>query len=157
MRRPSRGIVVVALVAVAVSLLAASALGSGETAEAGAGSERTDFGWLSVVPPVLAIGMALATRQVVVALLLGVYCGALILTRHPGAALLRVGDTYLVGALADDSHAAILMFSSILGGMVGVLSRSGATEGVVHWLTTRISGRSSNWGLYRSNSFLMLT
>jgi Na+/H+ antiporter NhaC len=101
----------------------------------------TDYGWLSVVPPVLAIGMALVTRQVVVALLLGVFCGALIITGNPGAAFLRVGDTYLVGALADRSHASILLFSSILGGMVGVLSRSGATEGVVHWLTSRVAGR----------------
>jgi len=104
-------------------------------------ASRQDFGWLSVIPPVLAIGMALLTRQVVVALLLGVYFGALIITGNPGSAFLRVGDTYLVGALADDSHAAILMFSSILGGMVGVLSRSGATEGVVHWLTSRVAGR----------------
>ena len=41
------------------------------------------------------------TRQVIVALVLGVYCGALIVTGHPGSAFLRVGDTYLVGALAE--------------------------------------------------------
>ena len=138
MRGPVRLVLTAALLAVALSVFLGGAYGSptdaGETAPA-------DFGWLSVVPPVLAIGMALVTRQVVVALLLGVYCGSLIITGHPGTAFLRVGDTYLVGALADDSHAAILMFSSILGGMVGVLSRSGATEGIVHWLTSRVSGR----------------
>jgi Na+/H+ antiporter NhaC len=141
MRRPSRRMLGLALAAVVLSLVMGSALGAGEAGEAGEKATAADFGWLSVVPPVLAIGMALITRQVIVALLLGVYCGSLIFTGHPGSAFLRVGDTYLVGALADDSHAAILMFSSILGGMVGVLSRSGATEGVVHWLTSKISGR----------------
>jgi len=138
MRRPTRLILVAATAAVLLSLILASAFGAGD--EAAEGIAR-DFGWLSVVPPILAIGMALITRQVIVALILGVYCGSLIMTGNPGTAFLRVGDTYLVGALADDSHAAILMFSSILGGMVGVLSRSGATEGVVAWLTSHVGGR----------------
>ncbi|MEN8006445.1 MAG: Na+/H+ antiporter NhaC family protein [Candidatus Krumholzibacteriota bacterium] len=138
MRRRTRLVLLAVLAAAILPAVMGAALGAGEEA---AVDEPRDFGWLSVVPPVLAIGMALVTRQVVVALVLGVYCGSLIVTGNPGSAFLRVGDTYLVGALADDSHAAILMFSSILGGMVGVLSRSGATEGVVHWLTSRIAGR----------------
>ena len=96
--------------------------------------------WISIIPPVLAIGLALLTRQVVVALFLGIWVGASLVEGNPASALLRVGDQYLVGALADASHAAIILFSTILGGMVGVLSRSGATEGVVHWLSRHISG-----------------
>ena len=140
MKWRNRIILLAILVVVALPVMMGAAFGSPEEGVAPEAS-RQDFGWLSVIPPVLAIGMALLTRQVVVALLLGVYFGALIITGNPGSAFLRVGDTYLVGALADDSHAAILMFSSILGGMVGVLSRSGATEGVVHWLTSRVAGR----------------
>ena len=65
----------------------------------------------------------------------------MIIDGNPFTAFLRLGDRYLVDALADRSHASILIFSSILGGMVGVLSRSGATEGVVHWLAGRVRGR----------------
>ncbi len=98
-------------------------------------------GWLSVVPPVLAIGLALATRQVIVALLLGVWVGATIIEGNPFTAFLRLGDRYLTDALADRSHASIIIFSTVLGGMVGVLSRSGATGGVVHWLAGKVGGR----------------
>lgn len=98
-------------------------------------------GWLSVLPPVLAIGLALATRQVVVALLLGVWVGASLVEGNPFGGFLRLGDRYLTDALADRSHASIVIFTTILGGMVGVLSRSGATEGVVHWLAGRVGGR----------------
>jgi Na+/H+ antiporter NhaC len=104
-------------------------------------AEAAGFGWLSVVPPVLAIGLALVTRQVVVSLALGVFTGAAIAAGNPFAGFLRMGDTYLVGALADSSHAAIVLFSTILGGMVGVLSGSGATEGIVHWLRRMVRGR----------------
>lgn len=100
-----------------------------------------EAGWLSLLPPVLAIALALLTRQVLLSLLLGVWAGAWVLTGNPAIAFLRTGDQFLVGALADRSHASIVLFSTILGGMVGVLSRSGATEGIVHWLGRRVRGR----------------
>ena len=99
------------------------------------GSEDHAATWVSVLPPVLAIGLALITRQVIVALVLGVWLGVALVEGDPATAFLRVGDRYLTGAVADASHASIILFSSILGGMVGVLSRSGATEGIVHWLS----------------------
>ncbi len=98
-------------------------------------------GWESVIPPILAIGLALLTRQVIVALFLGVWVGAVIIEGNVFFAFLRVGDQYLLNALADKDHGAIILFSTILGGMVGVLSRSGATEGIVHWLSRYVSGR----------------
>ncbi|MBU0741607.1 Na+/H+ antiporter NhaC family protein [bacterium] len=103
-----------------------------------------EHGWLSILPPLLAIGLALITRQVVLSLLLGVWVGALVLTGgNPLTALQRVGDTYLVNALADRSHAAIILFSTTLGGMVGILSRSGAMEGIVDALSRRVRSRRS--------------
>jgi Na+/H+ antiporter NhaC len=97
--------------------------------------------WLSVLPPLLAITLALITRQVIVALVLGIWLGGTLVEGNPATAFLRIGDRYLVGAVADASHASILLFSTILGGMVGVLSRSGATEGIVHWLSGHVGGR----------------
>ncbi len=99
-------------------------------------------GWLSILPPLLAIGLALLTRQVLVALFLGVWVGAWILYGwNPGLAFLHVGDRYLVSALAERSHASILIFTCLLGGMIGILSRAGATEGLVQWLTRKVRTR----------------
>jgi len=113
----------------------------------------THHGWLSILPPVLAIGLALWKRQVIVALIFGLYAGVVILEGNLLTAFLRLGDQYLVGALADDSHAAILMFSTILGGMVGVLSRSGATGGIVHWLGKKVWDSILRFGHCPSISF----
>jgi Na+/H+ antiporter NhaC len=98
-------------------------------------------GWESIIPPVLAIGLALLTRQVIVALFLGILVGATLIEGNIFFAFLRVGDQYLLNALADKSHASIVLFTTILGGMVGVLSRSGATEGIVHWLSGHVRSR----------------
>ncbi len=124
-----------ALLFVAVMLAGQTALAAEET------TAVAHRGWLSVIPPVLAIGLALWKRQVLVALVLGLFTGIVIIEGNPFTAFLRLGDEYLVGALADGDHAAILMFTAILGGMVGVLSKSGATEGIVHWLGGKVGGR----------------
>ncbi|MFH1844523.1 MAG: Na+/H+ antiporter NhaC family protein [bacterium] len=99
-------------------------------------------GWVSLLPPLLAIGLALLTRQVYIALLLGIWFGVTgIYGWNPLLGFLHLGDRFLVEALADRSHASILIFSTLLGGMVGILSHAGATEGVVRLLARKVRGR----------------
>jgi hypothetical protein len=99
-------------------------------------------GAVAIVPPLLAIVLALLTRQVLVSLVIGGWFGCLVLTGwQPLAALLRLGDRFLVEALAEPDHAAIVLFTTILGGMVGVMARGGLSEGVVRSLARRVGGR----------------
>jgi len=124
-------------------------LASGEVVVLRAGGEvvaeaapRVLPGWIAVLPPLIAIVLALLTRQVLVSLVLGGWFGSLVLSGwQPLAALLRLGDRFLVEALADPDHAAIVLFTTILGGMVGVMARGGLTEGVVQGLARRVGGR----------------
>ena len=103
-------------------------------------------GWLSLLPPLLAIGLAIAFRQVVVALVSGVWLGALFVHGYdPLTAALRTADTYAVGALGDHDHASIIIFTLLLGGMIGVVSRSGGAAGLAR-LVTR-PARDSRRGL----------
>jgi Na+/H+ antiporter NhaC len=96
-------------------------------------------GWLSILPPLLAIGMALLYRRVVPALFFGVWVGAVLAIGFtPWAAFKGLLDTmqvYILGALADGSHAAIILFSLMIGGMVGIISKNGGTLGIVERLT----------------------
>lgn len=92
-------------------------------------------GWTSLLPPLLAIVLALVFREVVTALFFGVWLGALFFADlNPIAATLRSIDTFITPALVDADHAAILVFSFLLGGMVGVISKSGGTRGIVEAL-----------------------
>lgn len=88
----------------------------------------------SLVPPLVAIGLALWLRQVVASLALGVWIGALLLEGNPGSAFFRVVDGHIRDALVDADHISIIVFSMLLGGMVGVMSRSGGMAGVVRAL-----------------------
>jgi Na+/H+ antiporter NhaC len=106
--------------------------------------------WISVLPPVLAIGLAVAFRQVIVALLAGVWLGAFFLAGYnPVIGLLRAVDTYALGALADRDHASVVIFTLMLGGMVGVVARSGGgaglADGVTRFATSSRRGQTSTW------------
>ena len=93
-------------------------------------------GWISVLPPLIAIVLALIFKDVLVALFAGIYLGALALFGwHPLAALGRVVDHFVSNALADPDHAKILVFSTLLGGMAAVMTRSGGTNGIVERLS----------------------
>jgi Na+/H+ antiporter NhaC len=110
---------------------------------------RSVPGWWTLAPPVVAILLALVFRQVVPALLAGVWLGAAIVHGGVGVGLLRTIDAYVLGALADRDHMSILLFSLLLGGMVGVISRAGGTVGLVDVLarkaTTSVRGQLTTW------------
>lgn len=110
--------------------LASTAGGSGTR------SVRVIPGLLSVLPPLLAIVLALLIRQVVVALVAGIWLGATFIYGYdPFAGFLHVLDVYIVGALADKQHISIIAFSMLFGGMVGVMSKSGGTLGIADKLS----------------------
>jgi len=89
-------------------------------------------GWLSIVPPLAAIALALIFREVVISLFAGIWLGALFLSQYdPVRATLSVIDRFVIEALGDPDHIAIIVFSLLLGGMVGVMNRNGGTKGIV--------------------------
>ena len=107
-------------------------------------------GVLSILPPLLAIGLAIVLRQAMISLFAGIYVGALLIHGYnPLTALLRTFDTYLPKTLTDSGHAAIILFTMALGGMVGVMSRAGGTRALVAAISrrarTRRSGLITTW------------
>ena len=115
---------------------------------------RAIAGWISILPPLLAIVIALAFRQVIPALFLGVWTGAWAVLGGlfgwwPG--LLDTFQVYILGALANIDHAAIILFSLMIGGMVGIISKNGGTQGVVNqivrWASTARKGQLATGAL----------
>jgi Na+/H+ antiporter NhaC len=91
--------------------------------------------WVSITPPLLAIVLALVFRQVIPALFLGVWLGAWAINGFDiqglWNGLLDSFQVHLLQAFADADHAAVILFSLMIGGMVGIISRNGGMHGIV--------------------------
>jgi Na+/H+ antiporter NhaC len=124
--------------------------GGGQVAASGV---RVIPGWVSVTPPLLAIVVALTLRNVIPALLLGVWLGATALRAFtPGGVLGGLLDgfqLFVTEALADEDHAAIILFSLMIGGMVGIITRNGGMTSIVRKMVTRaktaVGGQVAVW------------
>lgn len=101
-------------------------------------------GILSLMPPIVAIILAILLREALIALFAGVWIGAFFIHGYnPLSAFLRCFDTYLPRAVADSGHAAIIVFSLALGGMVGIISKTGGTRALVDAIARKASSRRS--------------
>ncbi|WP_116125878.1 Na+/H+ antiporter NhaC family protein [Lewinella sp. IMCC34183] len=94
--------------------------------------------WLSVLPPLIAIGLALIFKEVIVSLFAGIWVGAFIAggLRFEWflgifRSLMTTIDTYIINSLNDAGHLSVLVFSLMIGGMVAIISRNGGMAGVV--------------------------
>jgi len=119
-------------------------------------SARVIPGFLSILPPLVAILLALILRQVVISLFAGIWVGAIILFDYNViGGMFRVLDHFIVKALSDVSHMQIILFSMLFGGMVGVISKNGGTIGIANLITRYArnarGGQVSAWAM----SFVM--
>ncbi|MGB1248043.1 MAG: Na+/H+ antiporter NhaC family protein, partial [Chitinophagales bacterium] len=92
--------------------------------------------WLSIFPPLIAIFLALAFREVHIALFVGIWFGAFVVEGLSGGAFIssifRIVDTYFIDALTDGGHASIIVFSLLIGAMVAIISKNGGMQGIVY-------------------------
>lgn len=136
-----------------IVLLSAAALCAAE----GNGGDATEstgspYGVLSILPPILAIALAIITRQVFVALFFGILLGAFFLNDYNLiTAFMRVLDKYFINAMANPDHAAIILFSMCLGGIIRVISNTGG----LHAIVASLAGRAKNAGLCQVYTWLM--
>ena len=97
-------------------------------------------GWVSILPPLIAITLALILREVITSLFVGILFGLLLVKGFSLAgfthALLRFVDTYLLDVLSSRSHLSIIIFSLLIGGMVSLITNNGGMTGLVGYLKT---------------------
>lgn len=95
--------------------------------------------WLSIVPPLVAIALALIFKEVIVSLFVGIWAGAFIASGLQFGTLiysiLQVVEKYVIGALNSTGHLSVIVFSLMIGGMVAIISRNGGMAGVVEALS----------------------
>ncbi len=92
--------------------------------------------WISILPPLVAILLALILRQVIPALFAGIWLGAWAINGFSLAGLwfglLESFQVHILTAFADPDRGAIILFSLMIGGTVGIISRNGGMQGIVN-------------------------
>lgn len=85
----------------------------------------------AILPPLLAIALAIFTRQVFLSLLAGVWVGYLVLAG--GAPLTGTLDTLnaLVAVFADAGNTRVILFCIMVGSLIALMGRSGGFEGFI--------------------------
>lgn len=113
--------------------------------------------WLSILPPLVAILMALLFKEVFSALLIGLFTGTFIIYSYKGTsifiaffkAIFAIADTYIIKSVNNSGHISIIVFSMLIGGMVTLISRNGGMQGIVNILSryahTAKSGQFITW------------
>jgi len=96
----------------------------------------------SLVPPLVAIALALITKEVYSSLFIGIVVGALFVTGfQPIATLDTIVNDGLIASLADAWNVGILLFLVFLGIMVALMSKAGGTAAFGRWAQTHIHSR----------------
>lgn len=97
------------------------------------------FGIWGLIPPLLTITLAFITKDVIISLFLGIFSGALIVAGgNPITAILHLTDL-LAGSLNDGWNIRIFLFCALLGGLVGMLSRTGAAKAFGRWAAKKVN------------------
>lgn len=102
-------------------------------------------GWLSILPPVIAITLALLTKEVISSLLIGILTGTAIYafnttTGFAPVVIVEAGFKVIV----DKFDANIIIFCSLLGALVYVISMAGGARAYGKWATQKITSRRAS-------------
>ena len=100
---------------------------------------------LSMLPPIITIILALCTKEVYTSLIVGIFMGAMLFTG--GNFLESIVTFFDIMSEKVGGNVNILVFLVILGILVAIISKSGATRAYGEWARSVISGKRSALGL----------
>jgi len=103
-----------------------------------------ETGWLSLLPPLIAIALALLTKEVYSSLFIGLFSGMLIYSFSGGGTVLSaVSNTFdmMNAKIADNAY--MIIFLALLWAVVTLVSRSGGSEAYGRWAGKRLKNKRS--------------
>lgn len=104
--------------------------------------EPVDAGWLSVLPPILTMILALITKEVVISLLIGIISAStiyVILTHRSFMDLIKVFFSVMASRVSANMY--ICLFSFLMGSLVVLMKNAGGTKAFGDWSEKWIKNR----------------
>lgn len=101
--------------------------------------EAINIGWLSVLPPLIAIVLALISKEVISSLLVGILSGAFLYSINTGGGVVKTVDiTFSVMAEKMCDNINIIIFLGLLGALVVIVTKAGGSKAYGEWATKKI-------------------
>lgn len=114
-----------------------------------------EYGFLSLLPPLLAIIIAILTKQTVIALFLGVWFGATVINHwNPVQGFTHTINEVMVPSIADSWNAALILLVVITGGFINILRKTGAGQAFAEFTTKKINTRKKGQNFVFGSAFL---
>lgn len=97
----------------------------------------SDPSWYSILPPVIAIILAIWSKQVLLSLFAGIWMGFTIMSGFNPIVGLAAGLEGVIHVFSDAGDTRVLVFTLLIGSLIATIEHSGGVRGFVHFLETR--------------------
>ena len=92
------------------------------------------YSWLSILPPLLAIFLAIKTKHVYISLILGIWLGwTIIHSWNPVLGLIHTLRA-LIEVFKDEDNTRVILFSGMVGAIITFTQYSGGMKGFINWV-----------------------
>lgn len=109
--------------------------------------EAIDVGFLSLLPPIIAIGLALITKEVISSLVIGILSGTLIYSAYTTTGFVNimvhtVDTTVNLMSSKFADNVSLVIFLCLLGSLVVVITKAGGSKAYGDWASKKITSRA---------------
>lgn len=97
---------------------------------------------VALIPPIIAIVLALLTKEVYLSLFVGIFSGSLLYTFFQPVATVSKTFELMISKVADSWNVGIILFLVMLGIMVSMMNKAGGTRAYGEWACRKIKSRT---------------
>src|SRR5690625_1372880 len=97
------------------------------------------MGILSIVPPLVAIILAIVTRRVIISLFISIWVGGIIYTSGDPFTGLAYTFTWMKDVMVDDWNARFLVMTALLGVGAAFMYKTGGSNGLIRILESKLT------------------
>ena len=93
--------------------------------------------WFSILPPIIAIILAIKTKQVIPSLFAGIWIGCFLLNEFDPITGLAESFESIINVFSDSGDTKVLIFTLLIGALINTIEKSGGVSGFVKFLENR--------------------
>src|SRR5699024_109293 len=97
------------------------------------------MGFLSVIPPIIAVILAIVTRRVIISLFISIWVGGIIYTSGNPFTGIAYTFTWMKDVMIDDWNARFLVMVALLGIGAAFMFKTGGSEGLIRVLEKKLT------------------